>query len=130
MCGACSRDLQFVCIGLQRCQGNRFGALSFWQAPDRSNNTLTSLHQCITLIPMRTTVTLDNDVYQAAMHVSRMTGKRLGKVLSELARRGLTHASPTASKGSRRFPVFEVPPNAPIIAATRVQEVIDEEGLF
>jgi hypothetical protein len=79
---------------------------------------------------MRTTVTLDNDVYQAAMHVSRMTGKRLGKVLSELARRGLTHASPIAKKGSRRFPVFEVPPNAPIIPATRVQEIIDEEGLF
>ena len=49
------------------------------------NDALTSMHQGIILPGMRTTVTLDSDVYQAAMHVSRMTGKRLGKVLSELA---------------------------------------------
>ncbi|MFB3906665.1 MAG: antitoxin [Acidobacteriota bacterium] len=77
---------------------------------------------------MRTTVTLDNDVYQAAVHLSRTTGKRLGKVISELARRGMTQSVPASQRG--RFPVFHVPADAPIIAASRVQEIIDEEGIF
>jgi hypothetical protein len=79
---------------------------------------------------MRTTVTLDKDVYQAAMHLSRTTGKRLGKVISELARRGLSQSAAAPGTQPGRFPVFEVPPDAPIIAATRVQELIDEEGIF
>lgn len=36
---------------------------------------------------VRTTVTLDDDVYEAAMHLSLTSGERLGKVLSMLARR-------------------------------------------
>ncbi len=75
-------------------------------------------------------MTIDDDVYQAAAHLSRATGQRLGKVLSELARRSLTRPAPHPPRGKRRFPVFEVPPNAPIIPASRVQKVIDEEGLF
>ena len=79
---------------------------------------------------MRTTVTLDDDVYEAAMHLSQTSGERLGKVLSELARRGLKPAGITPRRGKRRFPVFDVPENAPVIAATRIQRVIDEEGIF
>ncbi len=75
-------------------------------------------------------MTIDDDVYEAAAHLSRSTGRRLGKVLSELARRGLVPSLPPVQKGKRRFPVFEVPPDAPIIPASRVQKVIDEEGLF
>ncbi|HJT90049.1 MAG TPA: hypothetical protein VJ732_19395 [Bryobacteraceae bacterium] len=71
---------------------------------------------------MRTTVTLDDDIYQAATHLSRASGERLGKVLSRLARRGL---KPEA----RRFPVFDVPANAPMIPASRIQRLIDREGL-
>lgn len=79
---------------------------------------------------MRTTVTLDPDVYEAAMHLSRTSGQRLGQVLSELARRGLTNSQPPQRRGKRRFPVFDVPANAPIIPASRVQKAIDEDGLF
>ncbi|MGA2737428.1 MAG: antitoxin [Bryobacteraceae bacterium] len=78
---------------------------------------------------MRTTVTLDDDVYDAAMHLANVSGERLGRVLSKLARRGL--APPQArspKKRSRRFPAFEVPADAPIIPASRVQLVIDDEG--
>lgn len=64
------------------------------------------------------------------MHLSRSSGERLGKVLSTLARRGLTPANPPARRSARRFPVFDVPANAPLIAASRIQRVIDEEGLF
>jgi hypothetical protein len=79
---------------------------------------------------MRTTVTLDQDVYEAAQVLSRTTGRRLGKVLSELARRGLAQPPPPRRRGKARFPAFEVPPDAPIIPAARVQEFLDEEGLF
>ncbi len=79
---------------------------------------------------MRTTVTLDRDVYEAAMHLSRVSGRRLGKVLSELARRGLGRGAPAVAGRKRRFPVFKVPSDAPVIAASRVQEVLDEEGTF
>lgn len=79
---------------------------------------------------MRTTLTLDDDVYEAASYVATASGRRLGKVLSELARRGLEAGSVPIAKGKRRFPVFEVPPGTPILPASRVQKVIDEEGIF
>lgn len=79
---------------------------------------------------MRTTVTLDDDVYDAAMHLSLNSGERLGKVLSMLARRGLKPAEGSATRARRRFPVFDVPANAPMIPASRIQRVIDEEGIF
>jgi hypothetical protein len=76
---------------------------------------------------MRTTVTLDRDVYDAATHLSRVSGERLGKVLSDLARRGLRQAPPSRRAGNRRFPTFDVPQGAPVIPAARIQKVIDEE---
>jgi hypothetical protein len=92
---------------------------------------LTSAYQCIKLRVVRTTVTLDDDVYEAAMHLSRASGERLGKVLSALLRRALKPTdSPPTRRSKRRFPVFDVPANAPLIPASRVQRVIDEEGLF
>jgi hypothetical protein len=79
---------------------------------------------------VRTTITLDQDVYEAALSLSRTSGRRLGRVLSELARRGLAPPATPRRRGKARFPVFEVPANAPIIPAARVQEFLDEEGLF
>jgi hypothetical protein len=79
---------------------------------------------------VRTTVTLDEDVYKAAMHFARRSGEPLGKVLSMLARRGLKPDGPPARHSKRRFPMFEVPANAPMIPASRIQLVIDEEGTF
>jgi hypothetical protein len=79
---------------------------------------------------MRTTVSLDGDIYDAAMHISQSSGQRLGKVLSDLARRGLNQSSVPVKKGRARFPVFSVPADAPIIPASRIQRVIDEEDLF
>jgi hypothetical protein len=78
---------------------------------------------------MRTTVTLDDDVYQAAVHLSRVSGERLGKTLSTLVRRGLSPRAPVKT-GPRRFPTFDVPPGARLIPASRIERVIDEEGLI
>jgi hypothetical protein len=79
---------------------------------------------------VRTTVTLDDDIYEAATHISRVSGERLGKVLSTLARRGLKPADSPSRRSTHRFPTFDVPANAPVIPASRIQRVIDEEGLF
>ena len=88
------------------------------------------MHQYITIEHMRTTVTLDQDVYEVALHLARVSGRRLGKVLSELARRGLARETAPPTRSRRRFPTFEVPPNTPIIPASRVQDFLDEEGPF
>lgn len=80
---------------------------------------------------MRTTVTLDQDVYEAVMHLSRASGKRLGKVLSELARRGIKLQPPTPKRRKRgewQWPSFAVPPHAPVIPASRIERYLDEEG--
>jgi hypothetical protein len=79
---------------------------------------------------MRTTIALDEDIYQAAQHLSRVSGERLGKVISKLARRGLEQRRPPAHKKAQRFPAFEVPAGAPIIPASRIERVLDEEGVF
>lgn len=79
---------------------------------------------------VRTTVTLDDDVYDAALHLSRASGERLGKVLSTFARRGLKAEGAAVRLSKRRLPVFEVPANAPVIPASRIQRVIDEEGIY
>jgi hypothetical protein len=77
---------------------------------------------------MRTTLTLDDDVYEAARSLAEASGKRLGEILSELARRGLK--SPRAagkSDRNRDFPVFKVSPRAPVIPATRAAELLVED---
>lgn len=79
---------------------------------------------------MRTTVTLDDDVYEAALHLSRASGERIGRVLSTLARRGLSGPTPPSKRSRRRFPTFDVPAGSPIIPASRIQRYIDEEDIF
>jgi len=38
--------------------------------------------------------------------------------------------APGALFALRRFPAFDVLPDAPVVPASRVQRVIDEEGIF
>jgi len=78
---------------------------------------------------MRTTVTLDADVYEAAQTLSQSSGRRLGEVLSELARRGLKVGAPVKRARKARFATFEVPAHAPVIPGTRANEILAEEGL-
>jgi hypothetical protein len=78
-------------------------------------------------IKVRTTVTLDDDVFEAAQAQARASGKRLGEVLSHLARRGLRASSSTASRNG--LPVFTVPPNAPVIPADLARELLSEEPI-
>ena len=60
-------------------------------------------------------VTIDDDIYEAALCQARATGQRLGRVLSEMVRQALqpdSHRMSAARRG-RRFAAFDVPPDAP-----------------
>jgi hypothetical protein len=75
---------------------------------------------------MRTTITMDDDVFEAAQAQARASGKNLGVVISQLARRGLRASADTASKNG--LPVFKVQANAAVISSNRVKELLDEEA--
>ncbi|MBI4559879.1 MAG: antitoxin [Candidatus Hydrogenedentes bacterium] len=75
---------------------------------------------------MRTTLTIDDDLYAAARSLARAKSEPLGRVLSDLARRGL-NATPRVGKRSQSgFPVFRVPPNAAPITLEDVRKLDDE----
>jgi len=76
---------------------------------------------------MRTTITLDDDVYRSARTLAQGSGKSLGAVVSELARRGLQPRR--AHKSRDGLPVFDVPPNAAVIPGDLAAELLDEQGL-
>jgi hypothetical protein len=52
--------------------------------------------------------------------MSKLSGERLGKVISRLVRTGL----------KRRFPVFEVARGTPMMSLESISRFIEEEGLF
>jgi len=73
---------------------------------------------------MRTTLHLDDDVYEAARSMAAIERTSVGKVVSRLARRGL---SPTSGTSARRgFPVFRVPAGGRRITPDMVRKALDE----
>ena len=74
---------------------------------------------------MRTTVTLDDDVFEAARAQAQASGKKLGEVLSQLARRGLRASTPDVGKDG--LPVFKVRPDADIIPSSRAKQMLAED---
>ena len=62
------------------------------------------LHQRIILLAMRTTVTLDDDVYEAAQAHAQATGQRLGRVLSDMARQALQPSGRRSKRSAKRGP--------------------------
>lgn len=71
-------------------------------------------------------MTLADDVYGAAKTLADGSGKSLGVVLSELARRGLQPEP--ADLGSGGLPVFAVPPDSAVIPGSRAAELLASEG--
>lgn len=76
---------------------------------------------------MRTTVTIDDDVFQAVRAQAEASGKRLGEVLSQIARAGLRASAETGSVNG--LPVFKVPAGAEVIPTSRARSILAEEGL-
>lgn len=72
---------------------------------------------------VRTTLTIDDDVYRAVTSLAASAGTTIGKVLSGLARRALAPAARIREEGG--FPVFDVPANAPLITMEMVRDAED-----
>lgn len=75
---------------------------------------------------MRTTLTIDDDVFAAAQELANSTGRAVDAVLSELARSGLP-SKPSRYRRKNKLATFQVSPNAPLIRADRVAEILAEE---
>ena len=73
---------------------------------------------------MRTTLHLDDDVYEAARSLAAVEGKRVGEVISRLARQGLSPRARTARKGG--FPVFAVEKDAPPITPEMTNRALED----
>lgn len=76
---------------------------------------------------MRTTLTIDDDVLAIAKSLAHARSESVGRVLSDLARRGLEAAPQIERKGGAAFPTFNVAPDAPLITLEDVKRGEDYE---
>ena len=74
---------------------------------------------------MRTTLTLDDDVFEAARALALASGHRLGRVVSDLVRRSLLAPPAVASRNG--LPVFKVKDGADIIPSDRAGALLADE---
>lgn len=75
---------------------------------------------------MRTTLDIDEDVLQAAKELAAMRSTSAGKVLSELARRGLQREAPEVPVRNGVPVMPRQAPGTPKMTLRRVNELRDE----
>jgi hypothetical protein len=73
---------------------------------------------------MRTTLHLDDDIYEAVRSLAAIERTSVGKVLCRLARRALNPAQPPHADAG--FPVFTVPVGVPALTPDMVRDALDE----
>jgi len=73
---------------------------------------------------MRTTLSLDDDVFQVVRRYAESRSVAMGKAVSELVRKGL--AAPVATRTVNGIQVFDLPPDSPRITTKRVKELESE----
>jgi hypothetical protein len=81
---------------------------------------------------MRTTLDIEDDVLQAAKELAQTEGTSAGKVLSKLARRGLSAPEapqPQSSKFTIRNGVPIFPRSGQVVTLEKVRKIMDEEGI-
>ena len=76
---------------------------------------------------MRTTVDLDEDVLRVAKDLARDRDQSLGRVLSDLARRGLAPSTPSAPMRNG-VPILPRKPGAKPVTSAIVKELLESEG--
>jgi hypothetical protein len=76
---------------------------------------------------MRTTLEIDDDVMHAAREMARLKNIGIGRVLSELARRGLTPESTPRVVMENGIPVWKHGPGAIPVTNEMVRGLADEE---
>ena len=74
---------------------------------------------------MRTTLTLDDDVFELAIRQAKLRKQSLGKTVSDLARRGLL--APTSSRVRDGVVVFQLPDDSPPVTTEEVRH-FEAEG--
>jgi hypothetical protein len=74
---------------------------------------------------MRTTVTLDDDIYAIAMSEASRRHLSLGKAISDLARKGAKVETKLREKGGLILP--ELPDDSPRVDMARVRQLENEE---
>jgi hypothetical protein len=72
----------------------------------------------------RTTLQIDDDVLAAARTLARERGASVGRVISELARRGLRPGG--SFDHDHGFPVFQVREDAALITPDDVRRALDD----
>jgi hypothetical protein len=77
-------------------------------------------HHCV----MRTTLNLDDDVFQVARVYAQGRSLALGKAVSELVRKGLR--APVGTRVVNGVHVFDLPAGGPRISSERVKELESE----
>jgi len=75
---------------------------------------------------MRTTLTLDDDIFQIAKDYAESRSIGLGKAVSELVRRGSSLPMPTRIVNGLH--VFDPPPGSPIVTSKKVRDLQDSVG--
>lgn len=73
---------------------------------------------------MRTTLTLDDDVFELASRQAKLRGVSLGRTVSDLLRRGLN--SPTSSREKDGIVVFHLPADSPAVTTEDVRRIENE----
>ena len=76
---------------------------------------------------MRTTLDIDRDVLTAAKELASSQGRTAGKVISELARKGLMSAAEEGS-GTQRNGFELVPVRAGPVTVDLIESLLEEEG--
>ena len=74
---------------------------------------------------MRTTLTLDDDVFAIATDLARRSRSSLGTVLSDLARKGLTRPVSVSMEGE--WPSFRLPEGSAVVTTEQVKAALDDE---
>ncbi len=75
---------------------------------------------------MRTTLTLDDDIFALATHQAKLRGVSLSKTVSDLLRKGLNASTPAQAKDG--LVVFHLPADSPRVTTDDVRR-IEAEGV-
>ena len=79
---------------------------------------------------MRTTLDIEDDVLQAAKELAQQQGSTAGRVISALARRGLTAPAKKAKPSKTvRAGVPLVPSRGEVVTLEHISEIMDREGV-
>lgn len=75
---------------------------------------------------MRTTLTIEDDVLEAARTIAADEGTSVGEAVSRLARRGLVDGGRVREQGAEEPPAFTVPAGARAVTPEAVARALED----